>query len=256
MGLLRGLGAAAPGMRAAQARMDVLANNLANAATTGYQRDTALSVSFDDMLLRRFFDGAPPAAPVGPLSAGVQLQATAARLTGGPLRYTGGPLDVAIHGDGFFTVQTPQGVRYTRAGDFTQDAQGRLTTPAGDLVLAGGQPLAAPNIGMSIAEDGTVSAGGQALGRLDVVSAADLGALRKEGNNLWAPAGQGQVSGLILPQARGQALRVGFLEGSNVEPALEMVNLIETMRAYEADQKAVQAHDQALARAVQEVGQG
>jgi len=260
MGLLRGLGVAASGMLAAQTRMDVLANNLANAATTGYQRDTAVTESFGDMLLSRFFDqpgrvaGAAP--PVGPWGAGVQVVATAARLSGGPLHYTGGPLDVAIHGDGLFAVQTAAGLRYTRAGAFMQDAQGRLTTLEGNAVLAGGQPVVAPGEAISIAEDGTVSAAGRALGQLDIVSAAAAGALRKEGANLWAPVGQGQPGTLMPPSATGYTLRVGFLEGSNVDPALEMVNLIETMRAYEVDQKAIQAQDQTLARAVEEVGQG
>lgn len=250
MGLLRGLGAAAAGMLASETRMDVLANNLANAATTGYQRDTAVTSDFGTMLLQRVFDG--PATPVvGPWSPGAGVTATLARLNDGPLRYTGEPLDVAMRGDGFFTVQTPAGLRYTRDGSFLQDAAGRLVTRDGYAVLAGGQPVQASQP-MQIADDGTLRAGGAVLGRLNVV-AAQLGALRKEGGNLWAATGG--PSQVVTSGAAGYTLRSGFLEASNVQPALEMVDLIETMRAYEAGQKAVQAEDQALARAVQDVGQ-
>lgn len=259
--MIRGLGAAASGMRAEQTRLDVLANNLANAATTGYKRDTAVTAAFTDILVQRFWDRPPispgPAPFVGALPVGVGTAATAARLTTGPLRYTGGALDVALSGDGFFVVQTPAGVRYTRDGAFTQDAAGRLTTNDGYPVLAGGQPVGTSRMRLAIQADGTVTGDGAPLGKLDIVTSAQLGGLRKEGNSLWvaAPGAQGQL--LVVPpgEAAEPHLQVGFLEGSNVEPVLEMVDLIATIRAYEADQKAIQAQDQTLGKVVNDVGQ-
>lgn len=251
-------------MQAEARRLDVIANNLANASTPGYKRDTAVQSDFLPVLMERVADRdgltgrlAPP-APIGGMGLGTRLLRTATRLTDGTLRHTGGALDVALTGDGFFAVRTPQGVRYTRDGAFMQDAGGRLVTSAGHEVLVDGRPVGAPGSRIAIAEDGTVTVDGVSAGRLTVVTSRTAGTLRKAGANLWAADGAGAelpapAAGAADPRAPYQ-LRVGFLESANLDPVHEMVEMIAAMRAYEANQRAVHAQDDTLQKAVNEVG--
>lgn len=258
--MLRGIYAAASGMLVDQKRLDVVANNMANVTTTGFKRDTAIVHSFPEILIQRVNDRGPLSSgqpqTIGSMRSGVFLSHTATRLTNGGMIATGNPLDVAISGDGFFAVQTPQGVRYTRQGNFLQNADGTLATPEGYEVLVSGQPVSASAGALSISNSGVVSAGGQVLGQLTVVTSAELGALRKEGNGLWAQAGAAEPATLITPgEATGAyQLSVGFLEASNVEAVTEMVEMINVMRSYEASQKAIQAQDETLQKAVTEIG--
>lgn len=255
--MIRGIYTSASGMLADQKRLDVIANNLANVSTTGYKRDTTVSQSFPDLLISRIHDSQQQAAPtVGRLNIGTFVANTATRLTTGSLRQTGNPLDVAIAGDGFFAVNTPQGVRYTRQGNFVQNEQGVLVTQEGFEVLVNGAPVTAAAGALTIDNQGEVTADGNVLGRLDVVSSRDLGAMRKEGNNLWAQAGAGETSALVSPaEGNGQyMLKVGFLESSNVEAVTEMVDMMVVMRSFEANQKALQAQDETLQKAATEVG--
>jgi flagellar basal-body rod protein FlgF len=259
--MLRGIYTSASGMLADQKRLDVVANNLANASTTGFKRDTTISKAFGDFLIERVNDrsaagtGQPP-EQIGRLGIGTYIVNSAARLTTGSLRPTGSPLDVAIGGDGFFTVQTPQGIRYTRQGNFLQDAEGTLVTPEGNAVLVDGAPAQAEPGTMTISEAGEVRSGDQVLGRLSIATSRDLGAIRKEGNGLWVQAGAGEASSLISPAEADGAytLRVGFLEASNVEAVAEMVEMIATMRSFEANQKALQAQDETLQQAASQIG--
>lgn len=261
--MIRGIYSSASGMLADQTRMDVLANNLANASTTGYKKDYAVGRSFQDLLLERVGDRTPdgkigPTAPVGPLGLGSFIVTTATRVTSGNLRHTGNPLDVAIMGDGFFTVSTPHGIRYTRQGAFVQDAEGMLSTLDGYRVLVGGQEVGGRGVTLSINDEGVVLADGAPVGPLDIVTTAEIGLMKKEGGTLWAPAGPADAVELVVPERsdpRGPfQVRAGFLESANVEPVLEMVDLITTMRSYEANQKALQAQDESLGKAVNEVG--
>jgi flagellar basal-body rod protein FlgF len=258
--MLRGMYAAASGMLVGQKRMDVLANNLANVSTTGFKRDTTVSESFPEILLKRINDRSPdmPAGPqpVGALGMGTFISGTATRLMTGPMQQTGNPLDVAISGDGFFAVGTPQGIRYTRQGNFSQDANGTLVTADGDGVLVDGQPVSAAHGAMSINSKGEVWADGQVLGRLTVVTSRDLGALRKEGNGLWTTAGPADASTLVTPsEATGNYdLRAGYLEASNVEPITEMVEMMVIMRSFEANQRSLQMQDETLGKSANDIG--
>lgn len=258
--MIRGIYTAASGMLADQRRLDVVANNLANASTTGFKRETTISRSFSDFLIERTHDDDPTtkALPqqVGRLGIGTYVVNTATRLTTGSMQPTGNPLDVAIVGDGFFAVNTPQGVRYTRQGSFRQNGDGTLATPEGYEVLVDGSPVQAAEGSLSITADGDVMAGDQNLGRLTVVTSLELGAIRKEGNGLWAPAGAGDSTTLVTPaETSGQhTIRAGYLESSNVESVTEMVEMMTVMRSFEASQKALQAQDETLQKAVTEVG--
>ncbi len=237
----RGLYIAASGMLAEQVRQDQIANDLANASTPGYKPDRAAQASFGEMLLQDRQTG----AAIGPLSMGAAISEIRTDLSQGALRQTGEPLDVALSGDGFFAVSTPQGVRYTRDGQFSLDAQGRLTTATGYLVLGtNGKPVSAGSSSdVSIAADGTVRAGTRTVGTLAVAS---LTGAVKQGDTLF--------SGKAGARPAQTTLQQGFLEDSGVEPARAMVDMIVSLRAFEASQRVLHTIDDSLGRAVTSVG--
>jgi flagellar basal-body rod protein FlgF len=222
----RGLYIAASGMLAEQIRQEQIANDLANASTAGYKADRTAQSTFGDLLLANSGSG----AVVGRQSTAVQVAAIETDFTPAAARDTGESLDFAITGEGFFAVQTPQGVRYTRNGQFALDTQGRLVTARGDLVLGrGGAPIAT--------RDGKVDA--------RLIGVVNLTNPRKEGDSL--------VSGTPAGAATGQ-VRAGALEASGADAARAMVDMIASMRAFEAGQKVIQAIDDTLGRAATQVG--
>jgi len=223
----RGLYIAASGMLAEQVRQDQIANDLANAATPGYKADRTSQAGFGELLLANSATG----ATVGPQSTAVQVSAVETDFTPKPAKDTGEPLDFAIVGEGFFAVQTANGTRYTRNGQFTADAQGRLVTAQGDPVLGrGGRAL-------------TVGADGRVDPRsLEVVALRNP---RKDGESL--------VTGTPGGTAAGQ-VRAGALEASGADAARSMVDMIASMRAFEAGQKVIQTIDETLGKAATQVG--
>ena len=154
-------------------------------------------------------------------------------------------MDVALHGDGFFCVQTPDGTRYTRNGQLALDAQGRLVTTAGQLLLGtDGKPITVGRAdGMSIAQDGTVRSGTKVVGQIAIVSLTNA---VKQGDNVFTGTPGGRPAETTVEQ--------GYLEGSGVEPARAMVDMIVSLRAYEASQRVLHAIDDTLGRAVNSVG--
>jgi flagellar basal-body rod protein FlgF len=224
----RGLYIAASGMLAEQVRQDQIANDLANSATPGYKADRTTQTSFNSLLLSNSVTG----QTVGAQSTAVEVDKVTTDFTPQPARDTGEPLDFAIVGEGFFAVRTPQGTAYTRNGQFMPDAQGRLVTAQGDPVLGrGGTPL-------TVGADGTVDPR-----RLEVVG---LNNPRKSGDSLvtGTPAGTRGV---------GQ-VRSGALEGSGANATTAMVDMISSMRAFEAGQKVIQTIDDTLGKASTQVG--
>ena len=213
-------------MLAEQIRQDQIANDLANASTPGYKADRTSQRSFNDLLLSNSANG----ATVGPQSTAVQVDRIVTDFSGRPLRETGEALDFAISGDGFFAVQTAQGTRYTRNGQFTLDAQGRLTTAGGDPVLdANNRPITST--------DGTVDP--RRLGVFNITNP------RKQGDSLVAGTPAGAGTGTVTS---------GALESSGADPARSMVDMISSMRAFEAGQKVIQAIDDTLGKAANQVG--
>jgi flagellar basal-body rod protein FlgG len=231
----RGLYISASGMLAELARQDQLANDLANASTPGYKADRASQHSFGELVVAG-----------GSLSLGSGIAELRTDLAPGALRETGEPLDLALDGDGFFAVQTAAGTRYTRNGQFSIDAQGRLVTAAGRPVLgADGRPVEVGRAdGVRVAENGTVTAGGRQVGRIAVVTLADV---RKEGDSLFA--------GTPGQPATATAVRQGYLEASGIDAARAMVDMIVSMRAYEAGQRVLRAIDESLGRGIVAGGQ-
>lgn len=262
----RGLYTAAAGMITETKRTDTIANNLANSSTTGYKRDDAVNQEFAPMLIRRINDGGtendvtsfkgfslgtnPPV--VGTLGLGSYISEIATDHSQGSLQTTGNPLDLAIAGDGYFAVQTPQGVRYTRDGNFYRSSTGQLQTVNGQAVLDDqGRPITIPAgaATISIAAKGEIFADNQQIARLQFVQfGPDRRALLKQGNSLYFPQPGAQ------PQPAAGEIQQGMLENSNTNVVSEMVNLINNYRIYEAGSKAVTSQDAMLDKSVNEVG--
>ncbi len=235
--MISGLYTAASGMALHQAKLDVLANNLANANTPGFQADV-LTVEVS----------APAAGSLSAGAAGGTVRAgrTVTDARSGVVRATGNPLDLALAGPGLFVVETPSGERYTRAGNFTRDAQGFLATPDGFRVLGTAGPIRIPDGGLRVSEEGALPDGT----RLRVVAGSDAARLRKAGANLFA-AEAGAAPPEELAAAR---ILAGHLETSNVRPVLAMVEMLATLRSYEAYQKTIQQLDQTAGQAANELG--
>ncbi len=222
----RGLYIAASGMVAEQMRQDQIANDLANASTPGYKSDRITQQAFADMLLSNTQTG----QAVGKLGTGVAADRMVTDLAPQPLRDTGEPTDLAIAGEGWFGIQTDQGTRYTRNGQFGVAADGTLTDSLGHKVLGrDGQPVKLDAKG--------------ALNPADVGVFA-LATAQKQGDNLFSGTAAGAATGSV---------RQGALEGSAVDPARAMVDMIASFRAFEAGQKAIQTIDDSLRRTSSQV---
>jgi flagellar basal-body rod protein FlgF len=247
--MIRGLYTSASGMLAELTRNDVSANNLANINTAGYRKNVAVFKSFPEMLLQRMNDpgtvgGKPPV--IGNVGTGVIVDDILTSYNLGQLKETSSPFDLALGGEGVFTVQTPNGERYTRNGSFTIDKDKNLITSEGYLVLGEKGPIKVTGKDFVIESDGNINIDGKIIDKIKIVDFADKKSLVKEGDNLF----QGQQA----VTAETNQLMQGFLEIANVNPITEMVDMITILRAYEANQKAVQAHDTLLGKAVNDVG--
>ena len=226
----RGLYLAASGMLAEQVRQNQIANDLANASTPGYKADRTTQQSFGSMLL----DNSVTGQTIGSTTTAVQVTGEVTDWASQPVKDTGEPLDFAIVGDGFFALQTPNGTRYTRNGQFQANADGQLVTPEGNKVLGrNGRPL-------TIGADGKVDPR-----NLNVVLLTNP---EKVGDN-YITGTPGAVAG----QTAGTA-RAGALEGSGANANQAMVDMIESMRAYEAGQKVIHTIDETLGKAASSVG--
>jgi flagellar basal-body rod protein FlgF len=237
----RGLYIAATGMLAEQVRQDQIANDLANASTAGYKADRSMQRSFDSLLLQ--FTGTGQF--VGPLTLGAGIADIRTDLSQAPLRQTGQPLDVALNGDGFIAVATADGVRYTRNGQLSVDSAGRLLTGGGLTVLGtDGRPIVVgATDDIQIAGDGSVTAGNRRVGTIAVV-----------GLDGATKAGEGLFVGTPIAKPADTTLEQGFVEGSGVDPTRSMVDMIVSLRAFEASQRVIHAIGETLGKAVNQVG--
>jgi|HubBroStandDraft_6_1064221.scaffolds.fasta_scaffold77494_3 flagellar basal-body rod protein FlgF len=219
-----GIYIAAAGAIAQSDAMDATANNIANAGTSGFHAER---VSFKEVLTK--------AKSPDQLSVQANTGKTLDSQNGALLQ-TNNPLDVAIEGDGLFSVQTAQGTRYTRAGNFQLDSQGALVTPDGYKVLGeNGQPITMPPTATNIAvtSDGTINADNQPVGKLKL---AQFGAnqLKREGATLFSATGAPQTSGTP------PTVRSGVLESSNVNIVHGVVDLVKVQRSYESLMRVIQ----------------
>lgn len=235
-------------MVAGQAAQDAIAQNLANASTTGFKEDIPRFQSFEDTLIQRL--SAQNGARVGGLGHGAQVRDLTTNFADGALQKTGNPLDVALSGDAFLAVQTPAGVRLSRDGALSRSASGLLVQANGGALVLGANnrpislPASAKNI--VISPQGEILADKQSVGKLQMVGVSRATSPVKIGDSLFMQA-------KFAPASASATVHQGFLEASNVSVVKEMVQMIAVMRAYETDQKMLQAEDEATGKAVNEV---
>lgn len=254
--VIRGLYSAASGMLAAQAREGVVADNLANSQTVGYQALSTTVSTFGGKKVD-LIPGAigavlvPAARQVGVLASGALLDATQLVFTPGPLRKSDNPLAAAIQGPGMFAVQTAAGVRYTRAGDFHLNASAQLVNAQGDPVLGkGGQPVQLPPGSGSVRLEGggELMRAGKPVGQLAVFLPPTTQLL---------PVGQGLyqlAAGAGAAPALAVRLAPGFLEGANVDITAQMASLLQIQQVFAADASALQVADNTMRTAQNDVG--
>ena len=252
------------GLDAQNSRMRVIANTLANVNTTGFRRDRAdfETLAYQQMVAVGAPSGGDNRYAVGEaLGTGVRLAGTARIDTQGTLTATGNSFDLAIEGAGLFQVTMPDGrTGYTRAGNFSLTAEGKLVTATG-MPLVPEITVPEGTTGVTIAADGTVSAmvAGSAeaseLGRIELARFANPAGLQAIGSNLLVetPASGSPQTGAGGTEGRG-TIRQAMLEGSNVNIVEELVDMIETQRAYEVNSKMIQAADQMQQFVNQQIG--
>lgn len=216
----------------------IIANNIANAATTGFRRE---GMAFSEYV-------AQMEDQTGLSMARGNVRVMSA--DEGPLNHTGGTLDFAIQGEGYFQIETPDGPALSRAGSFLSGPAGEMMTPDGLRVLdEGGAPIFVPPDArnLRLTEDGTLSANGQAIARIGVVLPLDPTTLQHLGGALFSTAeGVEAIENPVILQ--------GFVEGSNVDPIAEMARLIEVQHAYEAGQKFLDTEDERIRNVVSTLG--
>lgn len=255
--MVKGLYTAATGMVNEQRRVDVVANNLANSSTTAYKAEGSTSEAFYDVLAYKIKDTSEPfaARKLGAMNLGVKIGETYTDYSEGSFITTNNDYDMALSGKGFFAIEFTSkngevSTKYTRAGDFIVNTKGELVNKNGDYVLdANGQhiildPIVKPTMGL----DGTIYQNGNAVATIQVTDFEDYNYLKKYGENYYDA-----IEG-ATPVASQATVYNGMLEASNVQTVKEMVNLINYQRAYETNQKMIQAHNETLDTAVNDLG--
>lgn len=275
--MLRGFYTAATGMIAQQRKTEMLANNLANASTPGYKADQSSLRAFPEMLISHMGEKdvsvkngltLPTSNVVGQLNTGVYMQETISSFAQGSLTETNSNTDIALidsvmpvnevggNGSIFFTVTNNAGeIRYTRNGNFTLDQQGFLTTADGHYVLdENGATIQLGSDNFSVQPDGSLYQGENYIGKIGVAYAENPHALVKEGSGLFRLDGGGNLPSAYTSAGVQFSLQQGMLEQSNVDASKTMTDMMTAYRAFEANQKVLQAYDSSLEKTVNEIG--
>lgn len=263
----KGIFTAVSGAMAQSAKLDSIANNLANVNTPAFKRDSQL---FKEYLTA--YEKEPGTITVPRIPASIEsfydmqggdksyvdLAGTYTDFNQGGLKQTGNQLDIAIEGGAFMEVLTPEGVRLTRTGSFGVDAEGRLVTKQGYPVLRDGDPASAPtereirmtSSNITVSANGEIFDSGRSLGRLSLLNVGNKDALQKTGQSLYSfrPNLEADVS-----VAQDSKIYQGMLETSNVNPIREMTDMIAATRVFESTQKAIQAYDQMAGKAANDI---
>ena len=223
--------------------MDVIANNIANASTPAFKRE---SVKFQEMVMQ--VQPAEGDANTQTVSF-VQDKGIVRDLTAGRIEATHAPFDFAVNGTGYFVVNTPNGDRYTRNGHFTLDSSGRLVTDDDDPVMGEGGPITvtADDGDIHVAQDGTISGKQGQIGKLRLVKFDDEHALKKEGSSLYSTDQSAQTT-------TDAKIEQGMLENSNVEPVVEISHMLEVTRAYQATANLTQSQEDLMRQAIDKLG--
>ncbi|XHS76703.1 flagellar basal-body rod protein FlgG [Burkholderiaceae bacterium UC74_6] len=259
--MIRSLWIAKSGMEAQQTQLDAISHNLANSATNGYKRSHAI---FEDLMYQNLRQSGAASTEQTQLPTGLQIGlgvrpvATARIYSQGNLQQTTNNLDMAIKGNGFFQIQQPDGTTaYTRDGSFQLDANGQIVTNEGYTVLPG-ITIPANAQSITIGVDGTVSvtlpgqANPQTLGQFQLATFINPAGLDPKGSNLYMETASSGTPNVGAPNANGMgSTQQGYVETSNVNVVEELVQMIQTQRAYELNSKAVQTSDQMLQKLAQ-----
>jgi len=276
--MIRGLYTGASGMLAQDSKMDAIANNLANVDKTAYKKDIAVFKAFPEMLIRRINEsglGITPAGSydampvVGKLGTGVELNEVFTNFEQGSLQRTENNFDLALEGQGFFTVMTERGERYSRDGSFTLNQDGVLMTHNGNPVMGENGIIRIQQNNFIVNERGEIVVNGDlsadprdvvsinsnnwsnpvVIDKLKLADFENIREIKKEGDSMYRET---EYSGPPVPPGELKVVQ-GFLEKSNINIVREMVDMIEVQRSYEANQKTVTSHDQTLGKLINEV---
>jgi len=259
--MMRSLWISKTGMEAQQTQLDNISNNLANVSTNGYKRSHAV---FEDLMYQNMRQAGAASSDQTELPTGLQVGlgtravATARNFSQGNLQQSANPLDVAIRGNGFFQIQLPDGTTgYTRDGSFQVSATGQLVTNTGFTVQPG-ITIPATAQSVTIGSDGTVSVvlPGQALpqsvGQIQIATFVNPAGLEPKGQNLYGETAASGTPNAGVPGQNGLGtVQQGVVETSNVNVVEELVQMIQTQRAYELNSKAIQTSDQMLQKLAQ-----
>ena len=208
-------------------RFDTIANNLANVSTNGFKKDI---IAFDE--------------------TDVTSPTSHSDFSNGSIVHTGNSFDLALDGKGFFKVQTTQGIRYTRDGSFSLNAEGNLVTRSGDIIMGQNGPIAIEGGSFSVSEDGQVFSAAGNAGQLELLDFQKLEKLVKEGASKYRFDGDDQD----IVAADNVNVKQAYVETSNVNPTVEMVKMMETFRTFETVQKAIQSVDEITSKMVNDPG--
>ncbi|MGE5467348.1 MAG: flagellar basal-body rod protein FlgG [Ignavibacteria bacterium] len=259
--MIRSLWIAKTGLDAQQTQLDVISNNLANTSTNGFKRARAV---FEDLLYQTLRQPGAASSQQTTIPSGLQIGtgvrpvSTERIFTQGNLTQTGNALDLAINGQGFFQIQMPDGTfAYTRDGAFQQDSTGQVVTSSG-YPLSPAITIPSNALTVSISRDGIVSitqpgsAAATQIGTVQVVTFVNNGGLQSAGENLYLETASSGTPTPNTPGTNGAGLiNQGYVETSNVNVAEELVQMIQTQRAYELNSKAIQTSDNMLGRLTQ-----
>ena len=259
--MMRSLWISKTGMEAQQLQLDTISHNLANVSTNGYKRSHAV---FEDLMYQNLRQAGAASSEQTALPTGLQVGlgtravATARNLSQGNLQQSSNTLDVAIRGNGMFEIQLPDGTTgYTRDGSFQVSSTGQIVTNNGFIVQPG-ITIPAQAQSVTIGNDGTVSVvlPGQALpsrvGQLQLVGFVNPAGLEPKGQNIFGETAASGTPNAGTPGQNGLGfVQQGFVETSNVNVVEELVQMIQTQRAYELNSKAIQTSDQMLQKLAQ-----
>ncbi|HVN48882.1 MAG TPA: flagellar basal-body rod protein FlgF [Bacteroidota bacterium] len=241
--MIKGIYSSSAGMQPRMTRMEVVANNLANIDTTGYKRDNVFFKMVKENLAAGEKNGSQNA------ENDVQEQTD---FSSGALKQTNNTFDLAVTGNAFFTVETPNGLRYTRNGNFNLAMDGTIVTNQGYPVLGTEGKIQLPDIqklsqgDVTIDEEGVVNVDNKVVGKLRLAVFDDTASLQKDGSSMFIA----DTPERSITTEDHVTVQQGFLEESNVDAVEEMVSMIQLSRDFEADQKAIQSQDSSLEKAM------
>jgi flagellar basal-body rod protein FlgF len=248
--MIKGLYAAASAMITGVYRQQAVAHDVANVDTPGFKQILTSLTDFDNtsVYTQSLQNSSSSSVYLGELGLGVMAAPESTDFSQGTLKSSDSTLDFAIEGEGFFQIQTADGVRYTRDGRFSKDASGQLITVDGNLVLSSsGQPIKLPEGDPVVSTDGSIYVNGTASGKIGLAYFSDLTTLTRNDQNTFTSSATPATTG-------GGSILQSTLEQSNVDSAQLMTQMIEISRSYQAAQQMVQNQDELLSKSISTLG--